>query len=213
MEFLKEILGDDLYSQVEAKLKGNDKYKLANLATGEYVGKDKFQTADNARKEAETQLKDRDKQLEELKKSAGDNKALQEQITKLQADNDKVAKDFAAKLGAQAVDFAIDTALLKAGGKNAKAIKALLDASKVKIDGDKVLGLDDQIEALKKSDAYLFGSNNPGDPGNPPANPPPPGTKTPKQEYDEALKAAQANPNDQSLRQRLFALKEKLNKT
>ena len=35
MEFLKEFLGDDLYTQVEAKLKGNDKVKLANLASGE----------------------------------------------------------------------------------------------------------------------------------------------------------------------------------
>ena len=42
MEFLKEILGEELYSQVEAKLKGNDKVKLANLASGEYVSKSKF---------------------------------------------------------------------------------------------------------------------------------------------------------------------------
>ena len=42
MEWLKEFLGDELYSQVEAKLKGNDKVKLANLASGEYVSKSKF---------------------------------------------------------------------------------------------------------------------------------------------------------------------------
>lgn len=42
MEFLKEILGDDLYTQVETKLKGNDKVKLANLASGEYVSKSKY---------------------------------------------------------------------------------------------------------------------------------------------------------------------------
>ena len=42
MEFLKEYLGDELYSQVEAKLKDNDKVKLANLASGEYVSKSKL---------------------------------------------------------------------------------------------------------------------------------------------------------------------------
>ena len=42
MEFLKEYLGDELYSQVEAKLKDNDKVKLANLASGEYVSKSKY---------------------------------------------------------------------------------------------------------------------------------------------------------------------------
>ena len=31
MEWLKEFLGDELYSQVEAKLKGNDKVKLENM--------------------------------------------------------------------------------------------------------------------------------------------------------------------------------------
>ena len=42
MEFLKELLGDDLYSQVEAKLKDNKDVKLANLASGEYVSKAKY---------------------------------------------------------------------------------------------------------------------------------------------------------------------------
>ena len=42
MEFLKEFLGDELYAQVEAKLKGNDKVKIANLASGEYVSKSKY---------------------------------------------------------------------------------------------------------------------------------------------------------------------------
>ena len=39
MEFLKKILGEELYAQVAAKLEGNDSVKLANLATGEYVSK------------------------------------------------------------------------------------------------------------------------------------------------------------------------------
>ena len=35
-----------------------------------------------------------------------------------------------------------------------------LDLDKIKLDGDKLLGFDDQIEALKKSDAYLFEIDN-----------------------------------------------------
>ena len=50
MEFLKEILGEELYSQVESKINeynGADanrekQIKLANLGSGEYVGKGKF---------------------------------------------------------------------------------------------------------------------------------------------------------------------------
>jgi len=50
MEFLREILGEELYAQVEAKINqhnGNEAnkdklVKLANLAGGEYVGKGKY---------------------------------------------------------------------------------------------------------------------------------------------------------------------------
>ncbi len=49
MEFLKEILGEELYKQFEEKINaynGNEankdkQVKLANLSSGEYVGKGK----------------------------------------------------------------------------------------------------------------------------------------------------------------------------
>ena len=43
-----------------------------------------------------------------------------------------------------------------AKSKNIKSVKANLDLEKIKLDGDKLLGFDDQIKALKESDAYLF---------------------------------------------------------
>ena len=54
----------------------------------------------------------------------------------------------------------IDLAINNAKAKNVKSVKANLDLSKIKLDGDKLLGFDDQIEALKKSDAYLFDIDN-----------------------------------------------------
>ena len=50
----------------------------------------------------------------------------------------------------------IDLAINNAKAKNVKSVKANLDLDKIKLDGDKLLGFDDQIESLKKSDAYLF---------------------------------------------------------
>ena len=44
MEFLKEILGEELYAQVAAKLEGNKDVKLANLASGDYVSKAKYES-------------------------------------------------------------------------------------------------------------------------------------------------------------------------
>lgn len=70
----------------------------------------------------------------------------------------------------------IDLAINNAKAKNVKSVKANLDLEKIKLDGDKLLGFDDQIEALKKSDAYLFDIDTPinkgveNDGGNPRKN-------------------------------------------
>lgn len=53
-------------------------------------------------------------------------------------------------------DHEIDTAILSAHGKNLKAIKALIDATK---------DVSSEITRLKKSDAYLFGEELPGGTG------------------------------------------------
>ena len=45
MEFLKTVLGDELYAQVEAKLKESN-VKLADLSSGAYVSKSKYDEVD-----------------------------------------------------------------------------------------------------------------------------------------------------------------------
>ena len=46
--------------------------------------------------------------------------------------------------------------MVKAGAKNSKAVAALLDGEKIEMAEDGVKGLDEQLKALKESDAYLF---------------------------------------------------------
>ena len=53
-------------------------------------------------------------------------------------------------------ESALDIALAGKKAKNPKAVKALLNMDSIKLDGDKLTGLDDQLEALLKSDSYLF---------------------------------------------------------
>jgi len=50
----------------------------------------------------------------------------------------------------------IELAISNAKARNIKSVKANLNLDDIKLDGDKLLGFDNQIEALKKSDAYLF---------------------------------------------------------
>ena len=58
-------------------------------------------------------------------------------------------------MAALRLDAALDAAIHGAKGRNPKAIKALIDRDKLELRDDGTLkGLD--LEALKKSDAYLF---------------------------------------------------------
>ena len=143
-----------------------------------FIPKDKYNEVAEAKKKLETDLQGRDAQLEQLKSAAGNSEELKKQIEQLQAENKKAAEEWQAKMVQMQLDFAIEKALAAAKAKNAKAVKALLDMEKVKLDGDQLLGIDEQLKALQQSDQYLFGDSgkvgggtNPPGAGNPEANP------------------------------------------
>jgi hypothetical protein len=143
-----------------------------------FIPKDKYNEVAEAKKKLEADIQDRDKQLDDLKKAAGSNEGLKQQIEKLQAENKKADEAWQTKLAQMQLDFALERALAAAKAKNSKAVKALLDLEQVKLDGEQLLGLDDQLKAIKESDPYLFGESgkvgggtNPPGAGNPEVNP------------------------------------------
>lgn len=122
-----------------------------------YVEKSKHDEIAEENKTLKMQVTDRDKQLETLKASAGDNEELKKQIETMKQQNADQEKAHKAELAQIRLDNAIDAALISAGAKNGKAVKALIDVSKVKLGEDgKLTGWDDQLKAVQKSDAYLF---------------------------------------------------------
>lgn len=151
-----------------------------------FIPKDKYNEVAEAKKKLEADLAARDTQLEELKKAAGTSEELKKQIEQLQAENKKAAEEWQTKLAQMQLDFALERALAAAKAKNPKAVKALLDLEQVKLDGDKLLGLDEQLKELQKSDAYLFGE--PARVGGS-TNPPGSDSKTIDQQIEEAIKA------------------------
>ena len=114
------------------------------------------------------QIKERDGQLTTIKKSVGDNEELKSQIKSLQDANKQTATDYQSKLAEQSKNFKIESALRDAKARNPKAVKALLDMDKVSVDGDNLVGFNDQLEAVKKDNDFLFeadGSNGQGKQG------------------------------------------------
>ena len=131
--------------------------KVMDSLDGNFVTKTRFNEINEENKTLKKSVSDRDKQLEDLKKSSGDNAALQQQISDLQKQNADQQKAHDEELAKLKLDNAVEIALSGAKAKNGKAVKAMLDMSKVKLGEDgKLSGFDEQIEALKKSDSYMF---------------------------------------------------------
>lgn len=185
---LKELLGDLYTDEIAKKVEGKE---FAVVNDGSYVPRAKLKEATDEAKELKAQLKERDGQLESLKSAATGNEELTKQIEALKEQNKTVQADYEAKLKAQAKDHAIDQAISQAKGKSAKAIKAMLDLEKISLDGQNILGLDDQLKALQESDAYLFDSGQPAGAVGGGSNPPGGGGNnlTDQQEYENALKS------------------------
>lgn len=153
MEWLKKLLeGKGLTEeQIKSIVDGVEKNYDG------FVPSHRFNEVNEAKKQLESDLKDRDKQLTDLKKSVGDNEDLKKQIDQLQTDNKKKDEDYQTKLKDMAVTSAIKLAV--AGEvHDPDLLLGILDKSKIEIDenGNIKTGLDDQVKALRESKAFLF---------------------------------------------------------
>lgn len=139
-----------------------------------YVPIARFNEVNEEKKELKSQLDDRDKQLQELKVKAAGNEELTAKITELEELNKQTKEEYENKIAALRKETAIELALKDEKAKNIKAVKALLDLEKVSLDGDNLIGLDEQLKGLKESDPYLFGEDKlSGREPKPPADPVP----------------------------------------
>jgi len=174
--------------------------KAANASAEElkgFVPKTRFDEVNEAKKAAEGIVKDRDKQLDDLKKATGDTEALQKQITDLQEANKKAAVEHEQAMKKLKRD-SIDAQLLtEAGAKNSKAVAALMDVIDDKLDDDayKAERLK-QIEAVRKDNDYLFNPTQPKQPTIQGASPIPSADGTPdaqKSGFESRLAEARKN--------------------
>jgi len=121
-----------------------------------FIPKARFDEVNNAKKQAEKDLSERDKQLETLKNSTGDVETLKNTIKQLQNENKATKEQYEANISKIKLENAIDNALGNAKAKNSKAVRALLDMEKIKFENDNLSGLNEQIEALKEAEDSKF---------------------------------------------------------
>lgn len=153
-EFLKEQgLNDE---QIEAVMKEHG--KTVNTIKDKA---DKVDGLETQIKDYKQQIKDRDTQLEDLKGKAKDNEELQQTIKDQQKANEDAQKEYEKKLTQQRKESKLELALKDAQAKNPKAVKALLNNDAISLDGENLIGLEEQLRSLKESDAYLFGEDQP----------------------------------------------------
>ncbi len=81
---------------------------------------------------------------------------LKGKITKLTNDLEEKDKEWQGKVETMEFDRSIDDAIKSAKGKNAKAIKALLDLEKLKSSSNRDVDVKAAIEAVAKDNDYLF---------------------------------------------------------
>ena len=171
MDFLKEILGEELFNQVAEKINahnGNEankdnQVKIGNLGKGEYVGKGKFDALQELVNGKETELKSANDLIAELKKGTKGNEELQgkiagyeTQVVELQKELQETKLKSAIKvalLSEHAVD--VDYLTFKLNEKLKEKGETLeLD------ENDNIKGWDDRLSGLKTQFPSMFESAN-----------------------------------------------------
>jgi exonuclease VII large subunit len=153
-EFLSKLdLGDDVIEKIMAE-HGKDEANAVKLQKQV----NDLSSENNSLKE---QVSQSTKQLEELKNSHKDDEDLQSQIQQLQEANIQLENENAEKLAEAKKNFAIDNALRDAGALETKAVLPFIDLETIKLDGDKLMGLDEQLKSVKESKGFLFKSEEP----------------------------------------------------
>lgn len=149
----------DILKEFSLEIPADKKADFDKMLKENYRTKTEYENVAAKRDEYKTSL---DEVSEKLKAFDGVDVAdLKGQITKLQTDMAAKDAEYAKKESERQFNDSLDKAIADAGGKNAKAIRALLDVDSLMQSKDQTEDIKKALEATKKSDAYLFGTNEP----------------------------------------------------
>lgn len=112
---------------------------------------EKYKTSESNLK---SQLKAANETLDKFKDV--DIEGLKGEVQKYKDAAAKAEADGKADIEKLQFGYILDSALKSAGAKNTKAVKALLNDDGLKLNGESIVGLEEQIKAIKEDNGYLF---------------------------------------------------------
>ena len=169
MEFLKELLGEELYNQIAAKINehnGNEankdnQIKIGNLGKGEYVSKMKYDDISSQLAGKDAELATANGLIAELKKGTKGNEELQGKITTYESD----IANLQAELQETKIKSAVKVALLSEKAVDVDYLTFKLN-EKLKEKGESleldenenIKGWEDKLSGLKTQFPKMFES-------------------------------------------------------
>lgn len=130
-----------------------------------FVPKARFDEVNEAKKQAESGIAERDKQIADLGKTAGLSEEFKKQIETLQGENKAAKEKYEADMKALRVDTALKLSL-SGQVHDPDIVAGLLDKTKIELneDGSVKGGLEEQVTGLRDSKAFLFVQKEEGKP-------------------------------------------------
>ncbi len=157
MANIKEIIGEEAFNALsEEKRKELGKKDFEDVSKGDFIPKKKFEEIKEESKTYKGQVEERDKQLKDLKEEYKNVDGLKEKFETLEKDNKTQKEGYEKQLNEIAFNNALEKGLSSFNAKDKTLIMALLNKENLKVDGDNIIGLKEQIEPLQKSHEYLF---------------------------------------------------------
>ena len=222
MDFLKELFdgtegGTMSYEQFTEAAKARG-LKLANLATGEYVAKKKYEDDLNSKEgiiadlnaaidTRNTDLKSLQEKLDKAGTDSSQIESLSGELDKLRKDYDKATKEYNSKLQSQAYEFAVkEFAGEQSFSSNAAKrdfINSML-AKKLPMENGNIMGANDYMAEYAKDNSDAFVTKAPEQPKQPEnlpkfasntTDPNNAGADGKKQSLSELMKAKNDNPS------------------
>lgn len=136
--------------------------KVLEDVNKDYVPSYRYKEVKDSLESLNSEISKRDKQIDGLKKLSGNKEELEAEINSLKEANKKAKEEAEENLKAIRKDNAITEYLYNQRVNNVGVLKKLLNNQDIKYEDEKLIGIDEQMKALREDNSLksLFANND-----------------------------------------------------